>query len=434
MKKYHQYKSVIYIQIGEEGENIKMKKKMQYNKYIDVLFMLCIFLSIFKPAGLTKFVYINNFLKIIKGIALIYMTTKIIKNRKIKNYAFLVYYIIFGSIYIINSVIYDTEYFDTLNNFYSNLILMCYIHLEMNLNKRNLLNNLSLLFKIIIILQIISMIVIYTFKLDIFGNESGIKYFLGLDNYSAFVIIPMISVIFFRDELFEKEISNQNIILLALLNVCYFYTESVTAFIALFILLFCIICLKNKKNILKYFSIRRIAILIAISTIMIITMNFQNLFSYLLENIMKKGITLNSRTIIWERTIDLIKNKPILGWGELSTIDIKNYVLYGAEHAHNVFLELLLRTGIIGTLAYITFIDKAVSNVYKKENTKNEISILLIGIIAFEIISFMDCYLMMPYQYIVIAILYYYNDDNMDFERKIIRNARKFFKRKSAQN
>ena len=79
----------------------------------------------------------------------------------------------------------------------------------------------------------------------------------------------------------------------------------------------------------------------------------QNLFAFLIEDILHKNLTLTGRTVIWDRTLELIGEKPILGHGVPFYEDRK--LQYAIEtkwinkaaglHAHDRFLETLYRGG-----------------------------------------------------------------------------------------
>lgn len=145
--------------------------------------------------------------------------------------------------------------------------------------------------------------------------------------------------------------------------------------------------------------------------ILIYVFDFQNIFyAFLTSNLLAKGgeyygITLNSRTIIWKYAINLIEKRPLLGYGVLSDEAIKNYALYGTDHCHNIFIEILFRTGIIGCVCYFYYLFKPFKSMMIKKEDK-EFQILLIVMIALLVIGFMDYYPMLSYIYLFYAIVY----------------------------
>ncbi len=66
----------------------------------------------------------------------------------------------------------------------------------------------------------------------------------------------------------------------------------------------------------------------------------------------------SGRLTVWENTIPLIEEKPLLGYGIKSAIDLQIEKAEGKEvlHVHNAILEMWLETGLLGLLSIITVI------------------------------------------------------------------------------
>lgn len=104
------------------------------------------------------------------------------------------------------------------------------------------------------------------------------------------------------------------------------------------------------------------------------------------------------RLYIWDKTLDLVKERPILGYG-LDSI-MYNFPHYNidsrggnndentiVDKPHNLYLGILYGTGIIGMLSLIIILVGVSLITIKKIFTKNkiELGIFLIGIFAFAI-------------------------------------------------
>ena len=85
---------------------------------------------------------------------------------------------------------------------------------------------------------------------------------------------------------------------------------------------------------------------------------FSNLFFKLTG---KEGFT--GRTYLWERAIVMIKNAPLFGYG----VQEKGYlnVWGGYFSSHNVILEIMLQSGIIGLFSWLIMLIVGVSNIKK---------------------------------------------------------------------
>jgi O-antigen ligase len=168
-----------------------------------------------------------------------------------------------------------------------------------------------------------------------------------------------------------------------------------TTYIALFVsaFIFLILRIRNKKKIILITLVFLIGIL--------------SFYSYKSINTVKQSSTITStnsfdeRLKIWENTIDIIKEQPILGVGSgnwqynflkysVSQIDIIVFYNTTFQKPHNDYLWILSELGIIGFtffLLILFFIFKPViKSVLKEYNI--ELSLLLSFIIGLAIISF----------------------------------------------
>jgi len=82
-----------------------------------------------------------------------------------------------------------------------------------------------------------------------------------------------------------------------------------------------------------------------------------------------KDPTLTGRTVLWELVIRKILERPILGWGFFAfwgltnpiAVEIDTQIGWGAVHAHNGLLEMLLEVGIVGTAFFLIIFARSIS-------------------------------------------------------------------------
>ena len=74
-------------------------------------------------------------------------------------------------------------------------------------------------------------------------------------------------------------------------------------------------------------------------------------------------------------------------------------------HAHNLILDLLLKSGIIGTISYLYFYLGFLSKYFRKA-LKSSGFILVITLIGYFVLSMMDDYPFMPYIYCCLGLLW----------------------------
>lgn len=118
----------------------------------------------------------------------------------------------------------------------------------------------------------------------------------------------------------------------------------------------------------------------------------------------------SSRFNIWDISISMIKDHPILGIGyENFSINYPKYIannpnlLIGDDylplHPHNIFLKMQTELGILGSILFIIFIIITVITLYKLiKSTKNNIHrSVMIGILTsyltFLFMNLLDCYI-----------------------------------------
>lgn len=177
--------------------------------------------------------------------------------------------------------------------------------------------------------------------MSIYGTEADYM-FLGLGNQ----LTPMF-LIALMTALCQYEMKDIKFVILygiVLLGNIYFMS-SATAIVGSCVMLgvFIITKLSEKEK------IPRIAMAIVVVVgIAIVIFRIQYIFSFIIEDILGKTLTLSSRTIIWDKALTLIGKGPIIGYGTgtLATV-------IGDRNAHCFFLQILIQSGIIGLLCYI---------------------------------------------------------------------------------
>lgn len=381
---------------------------MENNKK-KILYLL-ILLPFFKPDGIKNFTIINSIFLVMKFISLslvVYIIVKYLiqKKRNIFNNGFWGLTIFWG-IYLINNI--KKGYFDSSILNYSIFTLSLMLLFAIADNKEETFYLSFGLHKIFIVwfwIQSISMI-LGLFGIAIFGRftNGDLSYYLGPDNYSAFMMIPiMCFIIYYNIHYRSIEITDiKNISYILINTILNLLVKSYTAFFGALILLIVIESLKVNKKIFKMVTFKNIFIFGAIFLVFVIVFKIQNYFSWLLVDIMGKSVSLSSRTIIWDDAIGIIKNNLLFGVGSFTPHEISSYVLYGTTHTHNIILELILRTGILGTLGYLTYL------FYPLKKEKNNNSELAIFYACIGVLFIMDFYVDIIYLYVLVNAMYYF--------------------------
>ena len=111
------------------------------------------------------------------------------------------------------------------------------------------------------------------------------------------------------------------------------------------------------------------------------------------------NVTFSNRLRIWNAGMDIIRKSPLFGIGSQSTETLVRYI-YNV-HAHNHFLEIGIRSGIIGLFIYVYIIWIAVKKLSDYKQQKS-ISFLTMCLFVSIIINMME---VETYSYAIISYI-----------------------------
>ena len=184
-------------------------------------------------------------------------------------------------------------------------------------------------------------------------------------------------------------------------------SDSSTGLISVAVLLIFVLFQERKNVDIKKYKRYMIA-LIAIS-IAVAFFRIQNYFSFIIEEFFGKSADLTNRTVIWDAAIKKILESPFIGSG------LNQYtgsILIGRTYyySHNMILELLVSSGIIGLLLYLNFILSAFKNYFRKRNgigleSAYDINIAVGGLISFLITAITEAPIFKLYMFMCLVIL-----------------------------
>ena len=261
-----------------------------------------------------------------------------------------------------------------------------------------ILKYLSYISKIYILLQFYTIVVGHPVLAK--AIVSFDKYFLGSDNYSAFILIPLSGFIM-SDALMNKgKIKTGDCFFFGIAFLCLLIPKSWAGIFAygVFMVLF---FFRKSAFLKKIVNVRSVFIIIILLLIFVIGFNIQTYFEELLSAFGKVG--LNSREIIWPKAIYAITQRPLIGYGMLTDNQISSYILYGTTHTHNIILEFLMDSGIIGSFfAFMWF--KSSVTVKKRLLKYDVITVLLYCIVAYLLCATLDFYIALIYFWILIIL------------------------------
>ncbi len=296
------------------------------------------------------------------------------------------------------------------------ITIITMVIIVINSIKENTSKSLSILKKfsiVIIIVQLLSCIFYPTgIPSDKYFNNTGNPlYFMTSSNGTTFLCIFAITIFLLTR---NKQNHWKNDICIFLAIVTSFLSGSSTSLICslLIIIMYIISSISNNK-LIKNGKFLFVIYVVLMYFLLMDNSFFNNLFSLITG---KTGFT--GRTNIWIKAIDLIKASPIFGYGVIDEGYIK--IWGGTLAAHNTILEILLQSGIIGLLLWISIILAFRKDISKISNNKIK-SIFIISLFVNLISLSMESFIHSVYFFAMIALgaaMYQNEKEKMEKEVK----------------
>lgn len=181
---------------------------------------------------------------------------------------------------------------------------------------------------------------------DIYGAFYGA---MGYDNGWSpyFIIAYLIAYIYFK--LSGRWL--RSLLLVVAIHITIFYTmigSGMVAIIVVDILLLVRIMIKFNVTLFNSYLIY-----LGVNT-SIVFFRIQNLFSYIIVDLLGKDLTLTGRTRDWDNAMTIIPQKLFIGHGNMD--QSTELQILGDVFTHNAFLEQLFRGGIIYIVLFILII------------------------------------------------------------------------------
>jgi len=384
---------------------------IQRLKKPNVILFILLLAPFIRPVGLDYYPVVGNLLTLWKLLSLLFlliMTARFALKTLIKERPWGLFgLILFWVVYTLSCIFKWTDVKAIAAAAVCSVLLFLYIDQQTrNGNGMVLLRGLSILCTVGIWAQILSIILVKSGILWMgYVGESPV-YLFGMDNYSAFFIYPMLFVVLFYNSLTKKEFGISGWVLVCAVVGSYLLTKSLAAAGAGVLAVAALLIKPLRKKLPNKWVIPCAIGTMVLLLILICGFQAQNLLAFLLDK-SGKGVTLNSRTIIWDYALELIGKRPVFGHGPLSEEQLFNdFSLYGVNHVHNLLLELLLRGGVVGMSGYLLFLCGFAP--WNKKGKKATVHpVLMVGLLMQFVMFFMDFYPTILVFYIFMALVYF---------------------------
>ena len=337
---------------------MKMNKKEFFNN----LWLVCIIIPFFKPDIIVSYPTLNYVFTIWQLVSFIYIFIMYFQKPKISKFVllFLIYYIII----LISTIKNDGNISKWIANFTLYLGMIMLIEEKIKNNRMQILGIFSAIFYILTIGNTISFILFPQGLAQTEYLQTPI-HLLGIDNRFAFTYIPGLCIIGIYDLLKNKKIKKINIIYFIITFGTLLYYWSAGALLAESLFVVYYICIYKINMTVS----PKLYIFVAIiSFILLVFFRIQNLFAFLIVDVLHKDLTLSDRTLIWDKVIGIIQQNKWLGIGIRKSDEMIN--LISAYHSHCDFLNIFLQSGCLGLGLYWFIIYKGFAKLNQYKDSK----------------------------------------------------------------
>lgn len=227
--------------------------------------------------------------------------------------------------------------------------------------------------------------------MDIRGDVNF--YFLGHDNKSYFIFIAVQCAVILFSLITYNKISGAAVIFNLIVTVAFFHVRSLAAMVCI-LLIWIYLLILLKKDVSKLLNFKNYYLVFLMLFLFVVVLNTQTFFSAFFNIVLKKGMTISGRTIIWEKAFAYIKKSPFIGYGYEPTNVLM--LKFGINHVHNIVLDVIYRSGVTGGVIYAAVIVLCGKELmrYKTEPVAAFVSFMFF---AFLLAASFDYYNNIPY-------------------------------------
>jgi len=279
------------------------------------------------------------------------------------------------------------------------ITLILFLNLVIKRFPKSTLKALSTIFGLYIVINFITLLI---FPKGLYLTDKfSSGWFLGIENQFAVFLVPGTILIVISSWYNHKKISTLAWLQIVITLLTVLKIWSATAIVAIIFVVASIMLIFSKK-LKNIYNFSMLGILYVALWLILVRFNSIESFQTIIVDILGKDMTLSFRTRIWEVIIDIIPDSFWYGFG------INTSVLAGVEThfvAHNMILQTILDSGIIGLLLFLicVLISGTKLQKYKKYNIS---ALLLIGVFGILIGGLTESY---RFNYLFLLLVLSYN-------------------------
>lgn len=251
-----------------------------------------------------------------------------------------------------------------------------------------------------------NMITVFLFPEGLYNLGSGRNYWLlGQVNQIILYVLPaMILELLYSRYVRKKRYPGIRVYLLAasgIVTAVVVWSATAIVGMAVFLGILLLGCTAGIYVDMKYGILVSVIIFIAF-----VIFRVQDMFAYVIVNILHRNLTFSTRTEVWDKALDCIWQKVILGYGAETPEQAINH--FGYLTPHNRYLYMLYQGGAVMLGAFTAVLLKGASALKRAEGTRAAVYVGA-GMIALLIMMQFESYNATVF-YVPLALLFYSED------------------------
>lgn len=400
---------------------VEKKNKIGQSFY---LMMFAIFPFIF-PSGLLSIPFLSHISKL-KYLSIIIVCLYTIRNGKLKINKLTQMLLLFSVELFLVTFIRDGYIDQAIKLVIEIFVPLLWANYMLKRYKESTLKILSYYFTIVAFINFVMQVLMP----QGLGSGTQIINVLGEDNKMAIVLLPSFAIcLAYFSKYGKKKHSALKITLLAAVYLSSLvYVWAVTGMVVLVLVLLIWFLMERNKEWRRILNLRNGLILVVLLAYVIIFNNdifSKGIIGDFIVNVLGKTVTFSGRITLWQQAIELIKESPLLGYG-ISSVSERALLFHTANgilngfSAHNGYLLILLRGGIVGLAIYILALLKLIKPVRQVWKKSSEARILSLALLGFLIVCIFEAEFYCCQ--FLIMIIYIYNLKPEDRYRSLNEN------------
>lgn len=377
-----------------------------------ILESILIAVSFINPLFLSNFIFFDYLFFLMKLVMCFYIFVKLIKNKKIyKTNIFIILIFIFFLQLVFSTLLNHGSIFNVFKYVFSIIFVLLYFNSLEKEEINDFLKGFTIYLKLLVYINFITVLL---FPNGFYGgikSEFETYYFLGHNNTAIKIILPAIIFSALYDFRTKNIITHKTWLLLIVSFINVTITWSNTSMIGLFIVFVMFLYITFFKKRLKIFNNKLLFFIpIILFAVLIIIGRFE-FVRFLIEDILHKDMSLTGRTLIWDNSLEAIKDSFVYGYG----YGVKIYDIIPMSSTpnscHNYFLDLLFRGGILHLLVQIIMNYLALKELKFDDNEK---AVIYIALIAYFVMWQVSIFITDGVSLMFIILLYGYKINNLN--------------------